>query len=290
MLITSDQVDELLTTLADLSGLDEELVQRCALLMRTERYDEAVGRAFVVLEERMRALMGTGGGAGRHLVNTLFSSKDTQFTDRLRRPEEEVAGLRDIFSGSFAAFRNRAAHTVAGYTRDEARAIIHLVNLQLMVVDQMEKAPPLPKEAPQQQVPKEVAEILEPSVTQRLELFLDRLKEIGIFRTEGKQYLPYKARVRYHAAHWDKPRPHHVAIFYLLKWENPALGFNSGGLQSIPGLEVEDLEAQLERSGCTRVAAKSYRIRLNLTERNDQATFDRLFDILADLIGRHQVG
>jgi hypothetical protein len=59
--MTNDQIDELVSALADLSGLDEELVERCGGLVRAQRYDEAVSRTFVVLEERMRGLMGMHG-------------------------------------------------------------------------------------------------------------------------------------------------------------------------------------------------------------------------------------
>ena len=64
MLITDKQVDELLSKLSDLSGLDPELVRGCSLLIRSERYDEAVSRAFVVLEERLRELLKVRGGSG----------------------------------------------------------------------------------------------------------------------------------------------------------------------------------------------------------------------------------
>jgi hypothetical protein len=55
-----------LSTLTGLSGLDEELVEICGDLILAERYDAAVSRAFVVLEERMRNLLGMGGGTGAH--------------------------------------------------------------------------------------------------------------------------------------------------------------------------------------------------------------------------------
>ena len=153
MLVTNDQVDELVLALADLSGLDEELVERCGSLVRTQRYDEAVSRAFVVLEERMRALMGMQGGTGRQLVNKLFSEKGAQYIERLSLPEQEWKGIRSIFDGAFAAYRNRAAHTVAGYSLEEARAIVHLVNLLLLIVGQM-------RHVPQRHVQPEVAAAL----------------------------------------------------------------------------------------------------------------------------------
>jgi uncharacterized protein (TIGR02391 family) len=280
MLITSEQVDELLSVLADLTELDEELVQRCGFLIRTERYDEAVGRAFVVLEERMRALLGIRGGAGRHLVNKVFSSKDTQFTDRLSRPDEEVAGLRALFEGSFAAFRNRAAHTLADYGRDEARAIIHLVSLLLLVVDQMEKAP-------QQQISAKTSDMLGAAVTQRLNSFLTSLLAIGIGPEKAKASIPYKARLHYHAPTWEEPRAHPVTVFYLTSGRSPKLAFNTGSLTNVPGLDVEQLTDRLLAAGCSQTTAMKS-IPLLLEDRNDQATFDRLYEILEDLMLKHR--
>ena len=284
MLITSDQVDELLAVLAELTELDEELVQRCGFLIRTERYDEAVGRAFIVLEERMRALMGLNGGAGRHLVSKLFSSKDTQFTDRLYRPAEEVAGLRAIFEGSFAAFRNRAAHTVAGYRRDEARAIIHLVNLLLLTLDHM-------RFTPERHIQPEVEEALDPAVTERLQRFLASLGEIGFVREEGIAQDAYKAQLLYQFREWNEHRPHPVTVLYLTKkGADPGLRFRIDMLSAVKDLNVDELQAKLLAAGCTRANRNTTPVELVLTRRNDQATFDRLYEILADLIRKHQVG
>ena len=282
MLITSDQVDELLAGLAELTELDEELVQRCGFLIRTERYDEAVGRAFVVLEERMRALMGLSGGAGRHLVNKLFSSNDTQFTDRLYRPAEEIAGLRAIFEGSFAAFRNRAAHTVAGYRRDEARAIIHLVNLLLLILDHM-------RVTSERHIQPEIDDALDPAATERLLRFLARLGEIGFVREEGSSQDAYKATLLYKFREWDEHKPHPVTVLYLNKGAEPSLRFRMEMLSLVKGLDLEDLQTKLLSAGCTRANRSTTPVELLLTRRNDQATFDRLYEILENLMRKHQV-
>jgi uncharacterized protein (TIGR02391 family) len=161
MLMTNDQIDELVSVLEERSGLDTELIERSGVLVRAQRYDEAVSRAFVVLEERMRALMGMRGGTGRQLVSKLFSEKDAQYVERLNLPEEEWKGMRSIFDGAFAAYRNRAAHTVAGYSLEEARAVIHLVNLLLLNLRQI-------REAPAQHVPETMSQVLGPAVTDRV--------------------------------------------------------------------------------------------------------------------------
>ncbi|MBN1811806.1 MAG: TIGR02391 family protein [Anaerolineae bacterium] len=280
MLITSDQVDELVSVMANLSGLDGELAARCGGLVREQRYDEAVGRAFVVLEERMRALMGMSGGSGRNLVSRLFSEKDMRYIERLNLPEEEWKGIRSIFDGAFAAYRNRTAHAVVDYSLDETRAIVHLVNLLLLIVRQIHQAPEL-------HVPETMAQILGPAVTHRLNLFLDSLPTLGIARGKGKYWIPYKAKLVYHPSNWEEPKKHRFAVFYLTTTQSPVLGFNMGALACVPGLDVERLASQLVQAGCSRVPSKDFSIQLILPDRNDQATFDHLYDILRDLVQKH---
>jgi uncharacterized protein (TIGR02391 family) len=280
MLITNDQVDELVSVLADLSGLDAELVARCGGLIRAQRYDEAVSRAFVVLEARMRELMGMGGGTGRQLVNRLFSQNGSQYVDRLNLPEQECQGIRSIFDGAFAAYRNRAAHTVAGYRLDEARAIVNLVNLLLLVVDQMHHAP-------DQQVQPEVAAALDPAAAERLQRFLTNVQDIGLMRVQGSSQDVYKGTLNYRAPSWEEAKPYAIPVFYLRTGEDPSLRFRMDRLSRVRDLDAKTLESKLLAAGCRRVARKTTPIELVLTQRNDQITFDRIYDILKDLIENH---
>jgi len=283
MLITHAQVDELLSQLSDLSGLDEELVERCSLLIRSERYDEAVGRAFVVLEERLRESLAVRGGAGVDLSQKAFTPETGQLVGRLNLPQGEVEGIRDLFVGAFRAFRNRAAHTVAGYGLDEARSIIYLVNLLLMVLERARRAPT-------ERVPKRVAEALAPAATDRLQRFLDSLQGIGIRRGQGRGTCPYRATLEYKAPSWKASKPHAVTVFYLYATKGkPVVAFNSKMLTLVVGLEIEPLEADLLQAGCTRTVAKQSPIKLLLSEQNDQATFDRLYEILGGLMDKHRV-
>jgi uncharacterized protein (TIGR02391 family) len=283
MLITGGQVDELLAKLSDLSGLDEELVKRCGLLIRSERYDEAVSRAFVVLEERLRGLLGLRGGTGADLSQRAFAPKTGQLAGRLYLPPAEIEGIRDLFVGAFRAFRNRAAHTVAGYGLDEARAIIQLVNLLLLILEEV-------RQAPVQQVPEKMARLLGPAARERLQMFLQGLQDIGIGRGQGKEWTPYRATLkRYLGPSWEEPRPHQVSILYLsVVADRPIVAFNSGGLSQVVGLDVTQLEGKLIQAGCRRTAAKSTPIRLLLDEHNNQSTFDRLYEILRDLMEKHR--
>jgi uncharacterized protein (TIGR02391 family) len=283
MLITSGQVDELLLKLSDLSGLDPELVERCSLLIRSERYDEAVGRAFVVLEERLRELLAARGGSGVNLSRTAFSLEKGQLVDRLHLPPAEVEGIRDLFVGAFRAFRNRAAHTLAGYNLAEARAIIHLVNLLLLILEKA-RQPPMPR------VPEKIARLMDPVAVERLRTFLGELQDIGIGEGQGKNWVPYRATLQYDYPSWEEPRRYQVTVLYLsADASRPTMIFNSGGLSRVVGLNIERLEADLLQAGCIRVAAKDTPIRLFLDQRSDQHTLDRLYEILRELMEKHRV-
>jgi uncharacterized protein (TIGR02391 family) len=280
MLFTRENIDELMSVLADLSGLDEELVERCAFLIENGRYDEAVGQSFIVIEEHMRDLIGADRGTGGQLVQTLFSSKNTEYTDRLRLPAPEINGLGNIFAGSFAAFRNRAAHTTAGYTRDEARAIIQLVNLLLMIVDQM-------RSVPGEYIQPEGAEALDPGAVARLQRFLASLQNIGFVKEEGGMEDAYKALLLYKFREWDEHKPHPVTVLYLKKGAAPSLRFRMDMLSLVKGLDREGLQNRLLNAGCTLAKRKTTPVELVLTRRSDQVTLDRIFSILQDLIRKH---
>ena len=284
MLITNTQVDELLSTLSDLSGLDHELLERCNVLIRSERYDEAVSRAFVVLEERLRDLLGVKGGSGVNLSQKAFTPENGQLADRLSLSPSEVGGIRDLFVGAFKAYRNRAAHTVAGYSLDEARGIINLVSLLLLVLEQA-------RQAPDPAVLLEVSRRIGPGATVRLKGFLENVQGIGIGRGKGKTAIPYRAILEYRASSWDEPRTLPVTVFYVaVPGGDPVLSFRTGpdGLANVVGLDVDQLESDLLQAGCTRVAAKSTPIRLFLNQQNSQDTFDCIYGILHDLMEVHR--
>ena len=283
MLITNGQADELLSTLSDLSGLDEQLTETCAGLIRAQRYDEAVTRAFVVLEERLRATLDVPGGAGVNLSEKAFARDTGALVDRLMRPRSEVDGIRSLFVGAFKAYRNRAAHTVADYSLDEARAIIHLVNLLLFILEQVRQAPSHP-------IRHDVAELLKPGATRRLRAFLGSLRELGIRHGEGKSATPYQATMEYNRPSREAPSPYTVTIFYLRTIRGkPLLAFRSVSLAQVAGIDLESLEQKLVQAGCVRVGVKTTPIRLYLDRHNNQDTFDRLYTILGDLMDKHRV-
>jgi uncharacterized protein (TIGR02391 family) len=283
MLITSTQADELLSTLSSLSGLDPRLAEKCTGLIRSERYDEAVSRAFVVLEERLRDTLGVRGGAGVNLAEKAFAHESGELADRLMLARAEVNGIRNLFVGAFKAYRNRAAHTIAGYSLDEARAIVHLVNLLLLVLEQV-------RSSPAHSVREDVAQLLAPQALGRLRSFLEALDGIGIRKATGVGSTAYKASLQYHPPSWDAPRPYPVTVLYVhAVGGKPVVSFRTSSLRQVVGVDVDSLERDLLQLGCERAAAKTTPVRLDLDRHNDQSVFDRVFDQLRGMMEQHRV-
>lgn len=284
MLLTRLQIEKLEKTLIELSRLDESLARKCGPLIKAERYDEAVGAAFVVLEERLRKALKVPGGTGVDLSQKAFTPGRGDLTRNLdlRRTSEEE-GVRDLFVGAFKAYRNRAAHTFAGYTLEESCAVIGLVNLLLLVLRQTEVKW-------YDKLAREVAETVSPEAARRFRDFLLRLEQLGIRHYEGKAWEPFKASVLYQAKGWDEPRHWETAVFYFVRTgkDAPTIDFPMGGdLRKVVDFDREHMEQTLLEVGCERVARKMNTIRLVLTERNDQATFDRLRDVIREYVERY---
>ena len=282
MLLTNDQLTTLQATLNGLSGLDAELVQRCVPLFHSQSFDEAVARAFAVLEERMRKVLRVRGGTGRDLADKAFRPEKGVLVERLGLSAGEVEGIRQLFAGAFAAFRNAAAHRVPDYSEEEARGIVQLVNLLLLKLEQA-------REPAQAWMPREMMQALDARSRQRVEAFLRGLQRVGIARGKGKYWVPYKAQMRYLPEEWEEAKPHDVTLFYtLMSGSEPALGFNSTTLGRVDGLDLEQLESSLLQLGCVRQSFKDTPIRLFLLQRGDETTLGKLHAMLEELVQKHQ--
>src|SRR5687767_6322377 len=106
MLLTDDEIKALRHLVNSGSGMDEELLNRCADFMHSGKYDEAVRNAFILLEERLRIAVNKEGMTGTDLANFAFSPKTGPLGKVLGNNEAEREGLREIFSGAFKLFRN----------------------------------------------------------------------------------------------------------------------------------------------------------------------------------------
>ena len=125
-----------LTPLADISGFDEQLKQRCLLILCAgssdpKLWDSAVRTAGVILEERLRDVgsISDPNCTSSTLVNNVFSEKGplaSKFT-----VASERQGYRDLYAGIVGTFRNPSAHRLVDPSPEEGGAFIVFVNLLL---------------------------------------------------------------------------------------------------------------------------------------------------------------
>ena len=79
-------------------------------------------------------------------------------------------------------------------------------------------------------------------------------------------------------------------MFYFVRTgkDAPTIDFPMGGdLRKVVDFDREHMEQRLLEVGCERVARRMNTVRLVLTERNDQATFDRLYDVIREYVERY---
>ena len=135
----------------------------------------------------------------------------------------------------------------------------------------------------------EVAEALDPDAVERLNRFLANLLELGFMREESLTIDRYKATMLCRYPAWDEYRPFAIPVLYFHNTANPQLRFRMDRLPMVKDLDIDELEEALLAAGCTRANRKTTPVELILTRRNDQAIFDRLYEILGDLMRKHRI-
>ena len=86
MILTDNEMDQVRSVIEAQAGLDEELMQRCWLLVHQGAFDEAVRSAFVLLEEHLREAVGVGPQrflSGIRLVDAAFDPEKGSLARRL---------------------------------------------------------------------------------------------------------------------------------------------------------------------------------------------------------------
>lgn len=125
-----------LTPLADVSGFDAQLKQRCLPILGAgsadpTMWDSAARTAGVILEERLREVgsISDPSSIGTALVNKVFAETGTLAPKFAIASERQ--GYRDLYAGVVGVFRNPSAHRLIDPTPQEGGAFIVLVNLLL---------------------------------------------------------------------------------------------------------------------------------------------------------------
>jgi uncharacterized protein (TIGR02391 family) len=120
--------------------IDEELESDCAeFLKRKETYIDAIRRAGVILEERLRKTMGGDGGKflnGKELIDYALTPNSGKLIISENPSEQE--GVRMLFRGALQFVRNPPSHKKLQYAEAEALQAINLVDFLLQLLNQVE--------------------------------------------------------------------------------------------------------------------------------------------------------
>jgi uncharacterized protein (TIGR02391 family) len=285
MILTDKEMQQVRQFIEIQAGLDEELLRRCGHLLHMGTFDEAVRSAFVLLEERLRVVVGQEGMTGTKLANYAFG-QNGPLAKHLGRNQSEREGLRELYSGAFKLFRNPTAHGAVGYEAADGKAIIGLVNLLLNLLGRVEELPP------PDLFPENVDNLLEgaeekigPGATSRLRVFLGKCVKAGLKSTSAKQWIPFRKYALLERDGWAKPKARPIAVFYLF-WDRSgyALSFpTSYYYASVVGFNVDRLIEQLTEIGF-RPSGKNQEPRIDLHAHNSQSFFEDLFDLVVQIM------
>ncbi len=124
------QIEETFRKFTTFSYFDDEIISKCADLITSGRFDDAVRNAFIVVEEKMRRKLGRRG--------IKHSSRDTpkDLIDKLfPREGSELEASYFLFRGAFQLFRGEIAHRFMDLTYPQALALINLAQIMLDVLE-----------------------------------------------------------------------------------------------------------------------------------------------------------
>jgi uncharacterized protein (TIGR02391 family) len=217
MIFTDDELNSLRQVIEDQANLDDELRRRCGHLLHLGAFDEAVRSAFVLLEEKLRELIGDETLTGTQLANVAFNPKDGPLSKHLGRTKSEREGLRELYSGAFKLFRNPTAHGAVGYEAADGKEIVGLVNLFLRMIRRAEELPP-PDLFPEnvEFALRKIEQSIGPGSTSRLRMFLGKCIKTGIHPSvAAKEWIPFRKRALVKYDNWDEPKSHNIAVFYV---------------------------------------------------------------------------
>lgn len=289
MLLTDTELNRLREALESQANLDEQLLRRCADLLHLGAYDEAVRSAFVLLEERLRDMLGEEAMTGSNLANAAFNTKDGPLAKHLGKNMSEREGLRELYSGAFKVFRNPSAHSAVGYDSSDGKDIISLVNLLLRILKRAEELPapgffPDNLEGALALAEKRIGA----SAASRLRVFLGECMKLGAGlqpASTPKQWIPFQKHALFRAPEWKEYKPHRIAVFYVIAdGSNTAIQFPIDYYYSkVIGFNTDMLDDQLSSLGFHAKGRKG-ELYVDLKTTNSEAFFNNLLDVVSEIV------
>lgn len=286
MILNSGELNQLREFLESQSGLDEELLSRCGNLLHIGNYDQAVHTAFVLLEERLRRIVGKPRMTGVSMVEYLFS-KNGRLTRHMSLDEKEQEKYRNLFDSAFSLYRNPSAHTMTNYNATMGKAIIGLVNLLLHILGDPDNWPP-PTSFPEnvEKAISHIEEVVNSEAAHRLRLLLSHCYQIGIDTRDNNSttWVPFIYDAVQLLKGWDEPRRHPLPLFYVVVSKKPFLYIPINEYYSrVVGLDIEPLAKGLKQVRF-RPYGKKGEFRSFFAENNSQAFFDTFLGWLKGIV------
>jgi uncharacterized protein (TIGR02391 family) len=283
MILTDDELNKLRDAIESQISIDDELLRRCGKLLHLGAYDEAVRSAFVLLEERLREMLGEESMTGANLANAAFNTKDGPLSKHLGKNISEREGLRELYSGAFKVFRNPSAHSAVGYDSSDGKEIVSLVNLLLRILKRAEELPP-PDSFPAnlENALREIEDNIGASATSRLRVFLGNCMKAGILPSNSpKQWIPFRTHAQFKASNWKEYKTHKIAVFYVVvAGSTIAIQFPINYYYSkVNGFNTDWLDEELSALGFY-VVGSNKELQADLKNLNTENFFNSLFDVV----------
>ena len=289
MFLTNDELNKLRNAIESQTSIDDELLRRCETLLHLGAYDEAVRSAFVLLEERLREMLGEESMTGANLANYAFNTKDGPLSKHLGKNLSEREGLRELYSGAFKVFRNPSAHIAVGYDSSDGKEIVSLVNLLLRILKRAEELPPPDSFSTNlENALREVEENIGASAASRLRIFLGNCMKSGIMPSNSsKQWISFQKYAQYKAPNWKEYKTHKIAVFYfVVAGSTMAIQFPIGYYYSkVNGFNTDLLDEELSALGFYVVGSHND-LQADLKNFNSEKLFNGLYDVVLDVATR----
>jgi len=287
MILTDKELNELRETLESKTNMDPELLRRCANLLHLGAYDEAVRSSFVLLEERLREMLGEESITGSNLANAAFNVKDGPLSKHLGKNLSEREGLRELYSGAFKVFRNPSAHSAVGYDPSDGKEIVSLVNLLLRILKRAEELP-APGSFPSnlENALLIIEENIGASPASRLRAFLGNCLKAGVQPLGSpKQWIPFQRHALYKADNWKEYKPHRIAVFYLVvAGSTIGIQFPIGYYYSkVNNFNTDRLDDQLSGMGFYPTG-RNGDLQIDLKTYNSKSFFENLEEVVINAV------
>ncbi len=290
MILFPEDIQAINDLLGQRADLDRELLETCQEHIQNGQYADAVFKAFLVLETRIRQRSGirtkTRGAAdliGQALASTPEGTpgKVGPLTRKLDLDHGQAVNLANLLRAAFAVFRNPEGHggvePLVYYGSAECQAVLGFVNLMLGVLDRQ-------ADAPLDRALKQLRRTIGAGATQRLSDFLDRVLALNVSLVERKTMLSFRAPA-WRATSEDTPPSARLTNLFSLHHEDedPYLHFPLFyQWRPIVGFDAEAYAARLVAGDCERWPG-GVDPWLDLSKHNSTATFNWLYGIVQDI-------